>query len=166
MMASEPSSAPLVPPETGASTQRMPLAAARRAAMSRVAAGVMDEKSTTTLPWPGTDASPFAPNATSSTAAASVRHMKMMSASRATSAGLAATRAPAARAGSALAAERFQTARPQPAARNRSDMGKPIRPMPRYPNRAVLIVLPFSRISWRFRRSGSPVRATARRRHG
>src|SRR5580692_719042 len=88
--ASVPSSAPLVPPETGASIHPIPFLAFSRAAISRAASGWIDEKSTTSFPAPATVARPLAPNTTSSTAAASVRHMKMMPAVLATSHGCGA----------------------------------------------------------------------------
>src|SRR5881227_425782 len=62
--ASVPSSAPMVPPETGASIHLMPLVAFSRAATERAASGWIDEKSTTSFPEPLAAARPLGPNTT------------------------------------------------------------------------------------------------------
>jgi hypothetical protein len=77
----------MVPPETGASIHPMPFAIFSRAAVERAASGWIDEKSTTSFPEPAAVARPSGPNATSSTATASVRQMKTMLAVSATSRG-------------------------------------------------------------------------------
>jgi len=121
----------MVPPDTGASIHPMPLAIFSRAAMARAASGWIEEKSTTSLPVPATVARPSGPNTTPSTAAASVRHMKMMLAVSATSRGWPAVFAPASTRAAAFPGDRFQTVTSWPAFTRRRDIGNPIMPSPR-----------------------------------
>jgi len=109
MIANVPASAPGVPPDTGASSQAMPHSAASSAAISRVAVGSRLEKSTNNCPLRPPSAMPCSPNTTSRTTAVSARHSNTMSLSRLSSAGLLASRAPAATNEAHLSGLRFQT---------------------------------------------------------
>ena len=110
MIARLPLSAPGVPPETGASTQRTPQRASSSAAISRVAAGSALEKSTSNCPGLAFSTMPPAPNTTSRTAAVSARQSIRISASAASSAGTSTAFAPSATSNSRLPGERFHTA--------------------------------------------------------
>ncbi|KEY85268.1 hypothetical protein PC358_22510 [Pseudomonas capeferrum] len=109
MMAKVPASAPGVPPDTGASSQAMPDKAASAAAISRVAVGSRLEKSISNWPLRPPCAMPCSPNTTSRTTAVSARHSSTMSLSRHNSAGVAASRAPAATSSAHLSGLRFHT---------------------------------------------------------
>jgi hypothetical protein len=96
MMVSVPSRAASGPPDTGASTQRKGACRRSRAAMSRVASGLIVEWSTTILPVSRAVARPFSPKQQFSTAGASSTHIRTMSLAAATAPGESARRAPAA----------------------------------------------------------------------
>ncbi len=136
MTASVPARVPATPPDTGASTQPIPLASCRRAASSRVAPGRMLEWSTNSDPCPPAAAMPSAPKSTASTACASETQAKTTAASAATSAGEPAPRAPAATTASSLRGERFHATTGRPAARSRSTIAVPISPSPTNPTTA------------------------------
>ena len=130
MIASVPISAPGTPPDTGASIHSIPASSFSRAAMSRVASGWIEEKSTRTEPLRAPLAIPVSPKTASRTAAVSVRHMNTMSDFAATSAALAPRVAPRCTSGSAFSAVRFQTVTGLPASISRVAIGAPIRPVP------------------------------------
>jgi len=92
------------PPETGASTQRQPLASRRRCAKARQLSTLMVEKSTTSCGALTASATPSLPNIACSTASIVGRLRSTTSAPRAASAAEDATSAPAARASSQRAA--------------------------------------------------------------
>ena len=108
MMASVPAAAPAVPPETGASIHRPPVASAQRRARERVSAGDKVEWSMRQGGGVAARASPCSPNATSSTAWPSPRHSSTTSTQSPRPAAWPAT-APAAARGASFALERFQT---------------------------------------------------------
>ncbi len=86
MSASVPASAAGGPPETGASTQRMPVSAARRAANCRVASTSVVEWSTSTLPRAAPSATPFGPNTAAARSSLVMTLTWTMALARATSA--------------------------------------------------------------------------------
>ena len=108
--ASVPSSAPLVPPETGASIHPMPFAALSRAAIARAASGWIEEKSTTSFPIAGDRREAVgAEHHFLDRGGVGDAHEDDARRSSAISRGLAAGFAPASTSAAALPAERFQT---------------------------------------------------------
>ena len=87
-------SAPVAPPDTGASTQDAPQLARSLSASTSVASGPMVEKSVSSGAARGACAAPPSPNSTLSTADLSVTHTQTASAPSTASAGLAAGSAP------------------------------------------------------------------------
>ena len=85
--------APTSPPDTGASTQPAP-AFLIFLANSLVASGAIDDMSMTSLPFRLAEATPSAPNRTSSTCGVSGTMVMMISALAATALGVAAKTAP------------------------------------------------------------------------
>lgn len=133
--ASVPARAPGTPPDTGASTQPIPVSARSRAAISRVRSGWMVELSTSNLPVDASPdavpaATPSGPNTTASTAAVSVTQRNSRSTRPASSAGESARAAPASRAGPSRSGVRPQTVVGYPASIRRRHMGVPIAPSP------------------------------------
>src|SRR5690606_5903686 len=158
---SVPFCAPRTPPETGASTQRMPAEAASRAAMSRVARGEMLEQSTSNVPARAPAAMPSVPKTTASTAALSDTHRNTMSARRATSAGDVHGAAPAAQAARSFAAFRLKALTREPASSSRRTIGSPILPSATKPSAASVVVM--RDLQWPFHRAGVGHRAGTRR---
>jgi len=109
MIARLPASAPTTPPDTGESSQAMPVFSASSVAISRVAVGSRLEKSTSNWPFFAPSAIPSAPKTTWRTTAVSARHSITTSACSHSSAGLATCRAPASTNGAHLAGLRFHT---------------------------------------------------------
>ncbi|MNF95724.1 hypothetical protein D3C84_784910 [compost metagenome] len=130
MIARVPASAPGVPPDTGASIQRMPVRDSSSAAISRVAAGSRLEKSTSN--WPGRAPSmmPPSPNTTLRTTRVSARQSMTISASAQSSAGVFTQRAPCSTRETHFSGDRFHTVSGKPAASRRRVIGRPIRPIP------------------------------------
>ncbi len=89
-----PSRAAGGPPDTGASTQPIPVSRFSRAAMSRVAAGSAVDRSTRSFSGRAASATPWRPKTQLSTAAVWSTHRRTMSLASATAAGEAAGCAP------------------------------------------------------------------------
>jgi len=109
MIARLPASAPTTPPDTGESSQAMPVWFASCAAISRVAVGSRLEKSTSNWPRLAPAAIPAGPKTTSRTTAVSARQSITTSACRHSSAGVATCRAPASTSGAHFSGLRFHT---------------------------------------------------------
>ena len=90
-----PSRAAAGPPETGASIQRMPLAAVSFDATSRATSGLTVERSITSLRDRGALARPCSPKTQFRTAVPSSTHISRNSLSATTAAGVSAGMAPA-----------------------------------------------------------------------
>ena len=129
------SAAPQAAPDTGASTIAAPCAA-RAAAVASVSQGSADEQSSSSAPGRSPCTRPASPSATCCTTPPCGSMVMMMSLCAATSAGVAASRAPAPRRAAtwrATAASASSSVSRWPAAARWPAMGAPITPRPMNP---------------------------------
>ena len=142
MMLSRPCSASTGVRASGASTKRTPLAASSSRIFAVVAGSLVDV-SMTMSPLRATDAMPSLPLTISSTCGAPVTHRNTMSASRATSAFVFTSFAPAAsRSSSGLRLRFTRTASGKPLVTRFFAMPWPMRPMPTNPMRGLFMCRP------------------------
>ena len=141
MITSVPVSALGGPPETGASIMPVPWSARSRWAMRRDVSGSAVEKSTSIFPSARPSTNLPSPNSRSSSAAVLKTHVKMTSQSRASSAGLPASFAPAAKNGGSRSLFRAQTVRGRPCFSRRCAIAPPICPRPMKPSRGVPVIV-------------------------
>src|SRR5579875_3652521 len=130
IIVSVPASAPIVPPERGASIISAPCAAAS-AMCSCEAAGSIVDVSTIAFPRTAAVRTPSSRVRISRTSTCVGKHNKITSALSAASRGVAATRAPSEASACAFEAVRFHRVRGKPAFSRLRDMGKPIAPRPK-----------------------------------
>src|SRR5258708_6921165 len=135
-----PCSAPVAPPDTGASTHDVPQRACSRCANVIVGPGPIVEKSMSIEGELTLLDTPCSEKSTASRASASDKQTNTASVPHAASAGLVASSAPAAKSGPSLATVRFHTRTPNPAESSRFVIGAPIRPAPM--NAMLFILLP------------------------
>ena len=128
IIARSAASAPLVPPDTGASRWAMP-SSARCLLCARACSGFALDISIQTIP-PVKAAQNLSSDSNASVAYPSDSIVTITSASAIASAAVGAVLAPASTKGAARSALRFQTVRSKPAAIRLRDIGAPIKPVP------------------------------------
>ncbi len=140
MMDSDALMAPISPPLTGASSISAPRALAS-AAISRAVAGAMVLMSTMTMPGRSWSNTPCGPASTCRTSGESGTIVITTSVRAATSAGVAASVAPAWTSASTGARLRLCTTSEKPPLMRLSAMGRPMRPRPMNPTRSGISFL-------------------------
>src|SRR6266536_2786105 len=140
MMLRVPLAAPSLPPDTGASSMATPCSASR-AAMRRVACGLIVDMSTTREPGLAPCTTPPSPSSTCSTSGVSLTQTSTTSLEAASSAGLPAVAAPASASGCIRSGVRLWTVRSKPASSRLRLMPRPMIPSPMKPTRSLMVLI-------------------------